>query len=84
MTTETKVETNTKRQTFTGTVVSAKSKDTVIVAVSRYVKHPKYRKYQTRLTKIMAHDPGSTKKEGEKVTIEACRPISKNKAFRVI
>jgi ribosomal protein S17 len=38
----------------------------------------------TRRVKIMAHDPGNTKKVGEKAVIEACRPISKNKAFKII
>ena len=72
------------RQTFTGTVISAKMKDTVVVSVIRYVKNQKYAKFQTRRTKIAAHDPGNTKKEGEKVTVEACRPISKRKTFKVI
>jgi len=71
-------------QTFTGVVVSSKMKDTAVVRVSRYVKHAKYHKYQTRHTKLFAHDPGNTKKEGEKVTIEACRPMSKKKAFKII
>jgi len=71
-------------QTFTGTVVSAKMKDTVVVSVVRYEKNQKYGKFQTRRTKLAAHDPGNTKKEGEKATIEACRPISKSKAFKVI
>ena len=71
-------------QTFTGIVVSDKMKDTVVVVVSRYVKHPKYHKFMNRRTRIMAHDAGNTKKIGEKVTVIACRPISKNKAFKVL
>jgi small subunit ribosomal protein S17 len=73
-----------RRQTMTGTVVSNKMKDTAVVLILRYVKHPKYGKYVVRRTKVMAHDPGNTKKEGEKATVEACRPISKHKAFKVI
>jgi small subunit ribosomal protein S17 len=73
-----------RHQTFTGTVVSAKMKDTCVVVVERYMKHAVYGKYMTRKTKIMAHDPGNTKKEGEKATVEACRPISKRKAFKII
>lgn len=72
------------RQTFTGVVVSAKMKDSCVVLVKRYAKHQKYGKFQTKTTKIMAHDAGNTKKEGETVTVEACRPISKRKAFKVI
>jgi small subunit ribosomal protein S17 len=77
-------ERKTMRQRFTGVVTSDKMKDTAVVTIERYVKHPKYHKYMTKRTKLMAHDPGNTKKVGEKATIEACRPISKNKAFKVI
>ena len=73
-----------KPQTFSGIVVSDKMKDTTVVSVERYVKHEKYHKFQTKRTKLMAHDPGNTKKIGDKATIEACRPMSKNKAFKVI
>ena len=73
-----------KRQTFTGVVVSDKMKDSIVVSVERYVKHPKYHKFMTRRTKLMAHDAGNTKKIGDKATIEACRPMSKRKAFKVI
>ena len=72
------------RQTFTGVVTSDKMKDTTVVVISSYVKHSKYHKFMNRRTKLMAHDPGNTKKIGDKATIEACRPYSKNKAFRVI
>ena len=71
-------------QTFTGVVVSTKMKDTSVVLVERYVKHAKYGKYQNRRTKIMAHDVGNTKKVGDKVTVVACAPISKRKAFKIV
>ncbi|MEK9177465.1 MAG: 30S ribosomal protein S17 [Patescibacteria group bacterium] len=71
-------------ETLVGTVVSTKMKDTVTVLVSRYVKHPKYKKYIVRTKKFLAHDPGNTKKEGDRVTIVSTRPISKRKAFKVI
>jgi len=73
-----------KRQTFTGVVVSNKMKDTSVVVIERYEKHSKYHKYMTRRTKLMAHDVGNTKKIGDTATIEACRPLSKRKAFKVI
>ncbi len=71
-------------QRFEGKVVSTKMKDTTVVLVERYAKHSKYGKFMNRRTKIMAHDVGNTKKEGEKATIEACAPISKNKAFKIV
>jgi small subunit ribosomal protein S17 len=71
-------------RTFRGTVVSTKMKDTVTVLVSRYVKHPKYKKYRTLTKKYLAHDAGNTKKEGETVTIKETRPLSKRKHFEVV
>jgi small subunit ribosomal protein S17 len=64
-----------------GIVVKTAMKDTATVAVSRYVKHPKYKKYQTRTKKFLVHDPGNTAQVGDTVTIVACRPISKLKRF---
>lgn len=74
----------TKGHTLTGTVVSTKMKDTVVVEVNRFVQHPKYRKYFRRTARFKAHNAGNTKKEGEKVTIVECRPMSKDKHFRVM
>ncbi len=75
--------TNAKPQSFKGVVVKTAMKDTATVAVSRYVKHPKYKKYQTRTKKYLAHDPGNTVAVGDRVTIVACRPISKLKRFKI-
>jgi small subunit ribosomal protein S17 len=76
------METTTlKPQTFRGTVVKTAMKDTATVAVSRYVKHPKYKKYQVRTKKYQVHDVGNTAKVGDQVTIVATRPISKLKRF---
>lgn len=69
---------------FTGVVVSARMKDTAVVEVSRYIKHPKYGKYLTRSKRFKAHDAGNKHAVGEKVTIEECRPISKDKHFRIV
>jgi small subunit ribosomal protein S17 len=75
--------TTSKPQSFKGVVVKTAMKDTATVAVSRYVKHPKYKKYQTRTKKYLAHDPGNTVQVGDRVTIVACRPISKLKRFKI-
>ncbi len=74
---------NNPRQ-FEGVVVSNKMKDTIVVRIDRYVKHPKYEKYVTKTKRLKVHDKGNTKAVGEKVTIEECRPISKDKHFRVL
>lgn len=83
MTDATTAEKKLKLQTFSGVVVSDKMKDTSVVMIERYVKHPKYHKFMTIRRKIMAHDPGNTKKIGDKATVVACRPISKRKAFKI-
>lgn len=82
--TKTQPKIETQRQTFTGVVVSDKMKDTAVVVIERYIKHAKYHKFMTKKTKLMAHDVGNTKKIGDKATIEACQPLSKNKSFKVI
>lgn len=69
---------------FRGTVVSAKMKDTIAVAVERYVKHPKYKKFIRRKKKFLAHDSGNTRVEGDMVTIRETAPRSKRKRFEVI
>ena len=73
-----------KGKTLTGVVVSDKMKDTVVVAVSRFVKHPKYHKFVKRVKRYHAHDAGNTKKEGDTVDIVECRPISKLKHFKIV
>lgn len=68
---------------LTGIVTSTKMKDTVVVRVNRFVKHEKYERFVKISKKYKAHDAGNTKKEGETVTIVECRPISKDKHFKV-
>lgn len=70
-------------QTFQGTVVKAAMKDTVTVRVDRYVKNPKYQKFLVRSKKYLVHNPGNTAQVGDKVTIVACRPLSKLKRFKI-
>lgn len=77
-------EVTKKGKVFSGTVVSDKMKDTVVVLVERYEKHPKYEKFIKRDKKLKAHDAGNTKKIGDKVTIRECAPISKDKHFVVV
>lgn len=67
-----------------GVVVSDKMKDTVVVAVHRLVKHPKYRKYLRVTKRYKAHDAGNTKHTGDRVEIAECRPISKDTHFRIL
>lgn len=69
---------------FSGTVVSDKMKDTIVVSVERYDKHPKYGKFIKKRKKFKVHDVGNTAKVGDKVAIEETKPISKDKHFALI
>lgn len=79
----TKTNTAAKRQTLQGEVVSDKMQKTVVVKVSRYVKHPKYGKYYSIDKKIKAHDENNEFKVGDVVEITATKPYSKDKSFVV-
>jgi small subunit ribosomal protein S17 len=74
----------TRLRTVTGRVTSNKMDKTVSVSVERKVKHPLYGKYMRRSTKYLAHDAENTCNEGDLVTIAECRPLSKNKAWRLV
>jgi small subunit ribosomal protein S17 len=59
-------------------------KDTITVAVERYVQHPKYKKFMRRTKKFLVHDAGNTAKEGDIVDIRETRPLSKRKHFELL
>lgn len=77
-------QSTTKLRTITGKVVSNKMNKSITVLVERVVKHPVYGKYIKRSTKMMAHDEMNECQEGDIVAITSCRPMSKNKAFRLV
>lgn len=74
--------TNLKR-TLTGTVVSDKMDKTVTVLVERKTKHPLLGKVLRVSKKYHAHDENNEFHEGDLVSIEECRPLSKTKSWRV-
>ena len=76
-------EEKTLARTASGTVVSNKMNKTITVLVERRIKHPLYGKYIKRSKKIHAHDADNQCQEGDKVTIEETRPISKSKAWKL-
>ena len=78
------MNTEKKGKVLQGVVVGDKMQETAIVAVSRFVKHPKYRKFIKRMKKFHVHNPQNEKKVGDKVTIRECKPISKTKRFEII
>jgi small subunit ribosomal protein S17 len=85
MSTETNAATGEKRlRTLTGRVVSNKMNKTIAVEIERLVKHPRYGKYIRRTTKLLAHDEANESREGDTVTIAECRPLSRNKSWRLV
>ena len=78
------MKTEKKQKTLRGTVVSDKMDKTVVVAVSRFVKHPLYGKYYQITKKYKAHDEDNKYKAGDKVEIVETKPISKDKKFRTL
>ena len=72
------------KKVLSGVVTSDKMKDTIVVSVQQYVMVPKYKKFVKTNKKYKAHDAGNTKKIGDKVEIVECRPISKDKHFKLI
>ena len=67
-----------------GKVVASKMTDTITVAVERYVKHPKYKKFLRRTKKYLVHDAGNTATVGSVVDIKEVRPMSKRKTFALV
>ena len=66
-----------------GVVVSAKMDKTAVVRVERITRHPIYKKVLRRGRKFKAHDETNDCHEGDRVEITACRPLSKDKSWRV-
>ena len=67
-----------------GVVVSDKMDKTVIVSVSRFVKHPLYGKFYKVSKKYKAHDEENKYKTGDSVEIVESKPISKDKRFKTL
>jgi small subunit ribosomal protein S17 len=67
-----------------GLVRSTKMDKTIVVAVERKVKHPKYGKFVKKTTTFMAHDDKNECGAGDTVKIMETRPMSKNKRWRLV
>lgn len=72
-----------RRKTRIGYVVSDRMDKTVVVAVTRRYKHPKYKKYVKERTRYQAHDEPNECRVGDRVLIEETRPLSRHKRWRV-
>ena len=73
-----------RRRVLVGTVASSGMDQTITVRVERRFRHPLYGKFVRQHKKYMAHDPENTAKDGDVVQIQACRPYSKRKRWRLV
>lgn len=69
---------------FTGLVVSNKNDKTIVVKVEAVRKHPKYQKRYVVSRRYKVHDEENRYRTGDKVTFVECRPLSRDKRWRVI
>lgn len=73
-----------KIRTLQGKVISDRMDKTVTVLLERQVKHPLYKKYIKRSTKLHVHDENNDCAIGDMVAIRECRPISKSKSWTLV
>lgn len=74
----------TKRKTRVGRVVSDKMDKTRVVAVERFLRHPRYQRVVRKTNRFKVHDERNVTHVGDTVLIEETRPLSKEKRWRVI
>jgi small subunit ribosomal protein S17 len=78
------METRKRRKERTGIVVSDKMDKSVVLAVKRKVKHPIYKKFINKTTKLVAHDENNDCGVGDSIRVMETRPLSKNKRWRLV
>ena len=83
MTTQPEQKERRVRKVMRGMVMSSKMDKTVVVRVTRQVKHPRYKKYVRRYARFMAHDEENQSKIGDRVRIVEHRPLSKRKRWKL-
>ena len=67
-----------------GVVTSDKMEKTIVVEIMMRKLHPLYKKYVTRSKKVKAHDETNEAKIGDTVRVEECRPLSRDKHWRLV
>jgi len=73
-----------RRRVVQGIVSTDAMEKSIGVRVERMFKHPKYKKYIRRHSKVYAHDEANEARVGDRVEIMECRPLSKMKRYRLI
>jgi small subunit ribosomal protein S17 len=77
------VKAKSGKKEFVGVVKSDKMNKTIVVAVETTTLHPLYKKYVKRIKKVKAHDETNDAKTGDRVRVVECRPISREKCWRL-
>ena len=77
------VQAKSGKKVFTGVVKSDKMNKTIVVSVETTTQHPLYKKYVIRSKRVKAHDEKNEAKVGDRVRVVECRPISKEKCWRL-
>ena len=72
------------RRILQGVVVNSTNDKTIVVKVERTERHPLYKKIIRRSTKLQAHDESNDCSEGDVVTIQEVKPISKTKSWKLV
>lgn len=77
---------NTKsgKKEFIGIVKSDKMEKSIVVSIETLKLHPLYKKYVKRAKKVKAHDEKNEAKMGDRVRVIECRPISKEKCWKLV
>ncbi|MCL2245093.1 MAG: 30S ribosomal protein S17 [Treponema sp.] len=72
------------KKEFIGIVKSDKMEKTIVVSIETLALHPLYKKYVKRVKKVKAHDEKNEAKIGDRVRVIECRPISKEKCWKLV
>ena len=72
------------KKEFTGIVKSDKMNKTIVVSVQTTALHSLYKKYVIRIKKLKAHDEKNEARIGDRVRVVECRPISKEKCWKLV
>jgi small subunit ribosomal protein S17 len=78
------VERGNRRRVKQGRVASDKMDKTIVVVTETRVPHPVYKKVVRRSTRFKAHDELNEAKSGDLVRIQECRPMSRDKRWRLV
>jgi small subunit ribosomal protein S17 len=78
------IQEKSRPRALVGTVIKPSGPKTVMIAVPRLVRHPRYEKVMRRVTRLWVHDEQSQCRQGDLVEVQLSRPISRTKRWRVV